>query len=415
MAVDETGRSWDRSDPRWEPYRLPLGQREGEMVWSEAFPTVVIAQGRPGSGKTTGYATPALATWPGPVLCVSARHDVADVARESRARRGTVWTFDPSGTSRGGDRFDLFGREVRDYERAQQVAAGMVRSMPGMGVENEGFWRTKAQQLLAPLLLAAHLQPPSDDTLRDLLRWVKAGDADCEARTTLSDRPEATEDLDQLWRMDDRVRTSVEATLDAVLAPYRLPGVGRSLGPGFDAEALLDGDNTVFACAPATSQREIAPVLGLVVDRVLRAATEKVARTGRPARLLVVVDEAGSVARLDDLSGHTTTANGTGIAILTCFHSPAQMRATYGADDTETIMDNSSAVVVLPGQSPSAAAFLDDYAGADITGLPLGTGIRRLRAIGRDKAVVLRSGMDPVLVDVLSPWRNRDLGWDLGI
>ena len=413
MAVDESGRTWDRDDERWDPYRLPLGRHEGAMVWSEAFPTVVIAHGRPGSGKTMGYATPALASWPGPVLCVSARYDVSHATRASRARRGRVWTFDPSGIREDGDRFDLFGREVHGYGPAQEVAADMVRSMPRMGVENEGFWRTKALQMLAPLLLAASLDHPSGTPLADLLRWVKTGTPEFELRMILDGAHQALEDLEMVWRMDERTRTSVEATLDAVLACYRLPGVARSLGAGFDADALLDGDNTVFACAPATSQREIAPVLGLVVNRVLRAATERVARTARPARLLVVVDEAGSVARLDDLSGHTTTANGTGIAILTCFHSPAQMRAAYGADDTETILDNSSAIAVLPGHSPSAAAFLDDCAGADITGLPLGAGIRRLRTIAKHEAVVLRSGADPLLVDVISPQRDPGLRWAL--
>lgn len=416
MAADQTPGSWDRRDERWDPYRLPLGRHDGAMVWTEAFPTVVIAQGRPGSGKTRGFAVPALASWPGPALCVSARYDVADLTRRSRERRGTVWTFDPSGVRPGSDRFDLFGHEVRDYGRAQQVASDMVRSAATTtGMENETFWRTKAQQLLAPLLLAAHLEPSSDEALRSVMRWVTTGDPTEELRWALAGHPEAVEALHLLWRADERLRTSVEATVDAALAPYRLPGVQRALGTGFDPDALLDGNNTVYACAPVAAQRETAPVLSLVVGRVLRAAADRAGATGEPARLLVVVDEAGSVARVDGLSGHTTTANGTGIALLTCFHSPAQMRETYGADATETILDNSSATVVLPGQSPSAAAFLDDYAGADVAGLPLGTGMRRLRTIADGHAVVLRAGLDPLLVDVLGPSRDADLGWDLGL
>ncbi len=83
---------------------------------------------------------------------------------------------------------------------------------------------------------------------------------------------------------------------------------------------------------------------------VLDAAFEKAAASGRPLDppLLVVLDEAASVAPLADLDRVVATAAGHGVQLVTVWQDLAQVESRYGVR-WATVVNNHRAKVVCSG------------------------------------------------------------------
>ena len=104
------------------------------------------------------------------------------------------------------------------------------------------------------------------------------------------------------------------------------------------------------AAAPAREQERLAPVFTAIVREVLDAAFERAAATGRPLDppLLVVLDEAASVAPLADLDRVVATAAGHGVQLVTVWQDLAQVESRYGGR-WATVVNNHRAKLVCSG------------------------------------------------------------------
>ena len=87
-----------------------------------------------------------------------------------------------------------------------------------------------------------------------------------------------------------------------------------------------------------------------MVREVLDAAFERAAATGRPLDppLLVVLDEAASVAPLGDLDRVVATAAGHGVQLVTIWQDLAQVESRYGGR-WATVVNNHRAKLVCWG------------------------------------------------------------------
>ena len=107
---------------------------------------------------------------------------------------------------------------------------------------------------------------------------------------------------------------------------------------------------SLYCCAPARDQERLAPVFTAIVREVLDAAFERAAATGRPLDppLLVVLDEAASVAPLADLDRVVATAAGHGVQLVTVWQDLAQVESRYGGR-WATVVNNHRAKLVCSG------------------------------------------------------------------
>ena len=160
-----------------------------------------------------------------------------------------------------------------------------------------------------------------------------------------------------LWNKDARLRDSVFATMENVLAGYADPKVvDTAEGCEIDLAAWLKGNHTIYVVATAHEQARLRPVLTVLVQQAIRAAYDTAASStdGRlPHPCLVLLDEAGNTAPLRDLPGYASTARSHGITLVSVWQDIAQVRAIY-RDRAQTVLNNHRAKLFGTGIADEA-------------------------------------------------------------
>jgi type IV secretion system protein VirD4 len=146
-----------------------------------------------------------------------------------------------------------------------------------------------------------------------------------------------------------------------VIEAFADPDVAACESPGFagpwpastatvDAGRLLDGDNTLYLCAPAHDQRRLRALFATLVAQVIAEAYRRamVHGKGLDPPLLVVLDEAANVAPLAELDVLASTAAGHGVQLVTVWQDLAQLNARYGPKGP-SVVNNHRAKVFLSG------------------------------------------------------------------
>jgi len=187
---------------------------------------------------------------------------------------------------------------------------------------------------------------------------------------------------------EPRTVDAVMTTIEAMLAPWALRQPLARLGD------LLEGDDTCYLVAPRDEQRRHESLMRGALNQVIAEQQRRV-DAGVARELLVVLDEAASVAPLEDLDQLAATGSGLRITLLTVFQDFSQIEGRF-AERAATIVNNHATRLVLGG--------LADHRGA--TYLPEafeGTSRPPLRRWPKGSAVLV-SGRDPVTHTRLVPW-----------
>jgi type IV secretion system protein VirD4 len=145
-----------------------------------------------------------------------------------------------------------------------------------------------------------------------------------------------------LWGKEKRLKGSVFATMENVLAGYADPGVAEAAsGTNLDIDEWLAGDNTIYVVATAHEQARLRPVLTVLVQQAIRAAYDRANRRGGTLEhpCLALLDEAGNIAPLRDLPGYASTARSHGITFVSIWQDLAQIKSIYG-ERAQTVLNN---------------------------------------------------------------------------
>jgi type IV secretion system protein VirD4 len=339
--------------------RLLLGCRRGtvlgshHMLSAEAGQSVAVI-GPTQSGKTASLAVPAILGWRGPVVAASVKTDLLRDTLAWRKSCGTVWCFDPAGsTGRPSDRWSPLGSSW-SWIGAKRSAADLTQVARSDGTSADGeFWYATAAKLIAPLLFAA---ARSHRDIADVVRWVDTQEI-TEVLDILEDvgEPEPLQAARATWQREERQRSSIYTTAETVLEPFTGIDYDRvDLGPNasseIDPDALLNGNNTLYICAPAHDQRRLRGLFTALVSQVLEVAFGRAARQSAPLSppLLLLLDEAANIAPLAELDALASTCAGHGIQLVTVWQDLSQLSARYGTR-AHTVINNHRAKVFLSG------------------------------------------------------------------
>ncbi len=159
-----------------------------------------------------------------------------------------------------------------------------------------------------------------------------------------------------LWGKDARLKGSVFATVENLLAPWAHPGVGHSAQESeVDLDVWTAGDNTIYVVAAPHEQATLRPVLSLLIQQAVRHAYDTANRSGGTLQqpCLVLLDEAGNVAALRDLPLYAATARSHGITLVSVWQDLAQIRHSY-RDRAETVLNNHRARLFASGINDTA-------------------------------------------------------------
>jgi type IV secretion system protein VirD4 len=369
-SLRRSGKKKEADDARWarprdlRPLRrragqkgcLTLGRVGGRLVAAEPRQSVVVV-GPTQTGKTTGFAIPAILGWRGPVVATSVKTDLLHetVAARSSLPGAKTWIYDPTRSTGLPAAGWTPLMECLTWQGAQRVADSLVRTArpARSGIEGAAFWYAAAAKILAPILLAAAC---SGGTMQQVVEWLDSQDPEpVNHALEANNEEEALNSYDAVSMWDERTRGSVYATAQTILLAYTDPGVlASAMTAELRGKYLLEGGtHTAYLCAPAHEQRRLQPLFATLVHEIVAHAYERSAQTGKPLDppLLLVLDECANIAPLRELAALAATGAGQGIQLVSVFQDMAQINAVYGPDRAPTIVSNHRAKVILSGVS----------------------------------------------------------------
>jgi len=139
---------------------------------------------------------------------------------------------------------------------------------------------------------------------------------------------------------EERQRSSVYATVESVLVASPSPAPSGPRVPAIDVVRLLEGNNTLYLCAPAHDQRRLRSLFSALTKQVLETASARRPDAGSPRpALLVVLDEAANITPLAELDSLAATCAGHGIQLVTVWQDLSQISARYGPR-APTVLNN---------------------------------------------------------------------------
>ena len=335
--------------------------------------TSVLVIGPTRSGKTAGLVIPNLFDWDGPAIATSTKSELVDLTAGQRQSMGPVHVYDPTGEI--GERFrsvtwsPLAGCD--DLDRAWMVASWLCASLQqggGRGDNDWSHWAESGKLLIAPLLYVAAI---TGRTIVDVRTWIHGFDI-ATPISMLEDMlldPGSLGDADPIRAMSmlasidqrpERERGTVFSTVMRIFNVFTERAVAESaLSSRFDPEEFLRRRGTLYLCTPRQTPERVASLfVGILMTVVTSAyARSETAPTGRQSPSLgLFLDELANVVPIDDLPGLASQGAGRGVMLMSIVQDLSQLRARYGTDKANTILNNHGCKVVLPGLSDPETA-----------------------------------------------------------
>ncbi len=404
-------------------HQVVLGRAGKKLVTTDNCASVIVF-GPTQAGKTSALTVPAALDWQGPALIVTAKSDIVSLTwREQAKAGGRMWLFDPMSSMAGAETTDddmgssrrassdgwsplhlieavprtrnepELGRRVQQWGRARRTAQWMVsaaRTSQAQGEMPEP-WFVAAEQMLAPMLLAAATEEVS---IGQVAAWVDRRDsAAVTSALELAGVAEALGAWEGARNHDPTTTAGTYQILALIMVPYGDPRVlNQARTPEINARELLDGGpNTLYLLSPPNHQQRLRPLMTTLVSEVLDSAMGQAA--GSPAGrlrapLLVIFDDAVGCAPLHLLDQLASVGAGLGIQVMTLFQDLAHVERVFGPERAVQLAGNHRAKVVLPGISDTATL---GYVNSLIKGNPLvgGNAIDRDEGEGRRDPLVL--------------------------
>lgn len=339
------------------------------------------------SGKTSSLVVPAMLRWRDALVVTSVKHDVVATTLAWRQSLGDVQVLEP-GRDEGLTWDPLEG--VTTLRHATRVARDLTIGSHDRG--DTEFWNALATKLVAALMTIAVARGTSIFDVasviegRDLRSWVDGADVS-----------PAHEIVGNFLEHDRRTLDTVLTTAETMLMPWRF------VQPLARVRSVVSSSNTLFLCSPRGEQRHYEPLfrgaLRMVLEEQQRAVDQGVSR-----RLLMVLDEAATVASLEELDQLAATVAGLNVTLVTVVQDFAQLVARWGSR-AATIVNNHTTRVVLGGLSdPSVGKYLPELTETkgDTPPVPL-----RLRP--RGTGVVVAPGRRVFEVRLRPWWKDRRL------
>ncbi len=264
------------------------------------------------SGKTSSLVVPSLLRWTGPAVVTSVKRDVVAATSRWREGLGAVQVLEPGRD--GGLTWDPL-EGVATMRHALRVARDLTSPSSGRG--DTEFWNSLAAKLVAALLMVA---VGTHRTIFDVARVVE----DREFESWTAPRVEGAEVIETFLTHEPKTLDGVLTTAETMLLPWRF------VQPLAGVRSVVHGANTLYLCAPRGELRHYESLFRGALRTVLEEQ-QGLFDEGRQSRLLLLLDEAATVAPLDDLDQLAATLSGLDVTLVTVAQDFAQLAARWGA------------------------------------------------------------------------------------
>jgi type IV secretion system protein VirD4 len=405
--------------------------------------TSVLVIGPTRSGKTSGLVIPNLFDWNGPAIATSTKSELVELTAGHRQTLGPVYIYDPTGETGASFRTVTWSpiTGCDDLDRAWTVASWLCASLQqggGRGDNDWAHWAESGKLLIAPLLYVAAV---SGRTIVDVRTWVHGFDIATPlalleellldpATVGDADPIRAISMLASVDQRPERERGTVFSTVMRVFSALTERAVAESaMTSRFDPEEFLHSRGTLYLCTPRQSPERIASLFVGILMTVVTAAyamADAFPERRHTACLGLFLDELANVVPIEDLPALASQGAGRGVTLLSIVQDLSQLRARYGNNRANTILNNHGCKIILPGISdPETADVLAKLIGRAEYGeqqVSLGADGRvsrtystrhdaiatpdSLRQLRSGSAIVIHRDSPPALVDLPYWFRN---------
>ena len=312
--------------------------------------------GPPQSGKTRVLSRIGAAAGDGALILSSSKPDIYKLTSGIRAQSGPVYVFNPMciGGIPSNVRWNPL-EHCADPAVAIRVADSFAYASSTSGAEDAQFWQGKASDGLRGFFSAAALR---NSDMRRVAAWV-GGQQITDAIDTL--RANGYDDWASVLANDligEAAKTSstikmvmgraMSWLLNPELAAAVLPGPGQQ----FDVDRfILDGGTLYLLARTDTDDNVLAPLFAALVSEIHERALQLASRMpgGKlQPNMTMVLDEVCRIAPvpLDSWLADSASQN---VVIWSGFQSISQLRARWGADGAQKVLDCSTVKVITPG------------------------------------------------------------------
>ncbi|HEX4805181.1 MAG TPA: type IV secretory system conjugative DNA transfer family protein [Conexibacter sp.] len=324
-----------------------LGDCFGRELYSAAGQHALVV-GASGSGKSLRAAIRAALEHLGATVVVSTKLDMFEPVALARQFTGRgMRIFAPTlklDDERAVNWSPLSGCKV--WEFALHMGRWIYDANPNLGKRDGGgefYDREAIEVLLPPLLHAAAL---AGLRMADVYRWV-LGDGvlslDPAAEILQAHGAlDALEVLRGVQAMPDRQRSFTLSAARQLINAYQYRSVCASDADGFDVEAFIRSDETLYICVEDSRADMLAPIIGGLLGAILRACETRAAGVKDTRTLPItklILDEAAHLTPLRRLPAYLAMSRSWGIRMMVIVQSIGQLRERYH-EETHAITSN---------------------------------------------------------------------------
>lgn len=361
------------AEMQWQPGGILLGTCNGERIgYMDDRPMVTVASAR--SGKSSTVILPTLYTYPGSMLILDPKGELAREAAQFRAERlgSRVHVIDPFDCSGDGtlslrasfnplEEIDASSEEA--VGDADMIGQSLVLSDGGSRGGDGSYWTQSAQYLLRGLILWALRQGPSERnlaTVREMmtLRYQPLLDVGAEVQ---EQRREAGERFDlnaflqeqvfavmmnepdafdgamaavgsSFIRKETRERSGVLGTLETETRLLDAPQLRRIMRrSSFRMAELAERPTTIFLCLPVKQMQSHFRWLRLTVQLALNAMERHGHRHGRwqGPPVLFLLEEMATLGYMASLEKGAAYYPGFGVKLWCVLQDISQLKQHY--------------------------------------------------------------------------------------
>src|SRR5664280_978463 len=421
------------TDQRYAPVAAEVGPGlalgrdvvSGQVIrqsWEDV--TAVIAGAR--TGKTTSQVAPAILAAPGAVYTCSNKRDVVDLTAAARGKNADVWIFDPQGIADGHPTWwwnplDMAG----DLAGARTLAGLFAAASRPPGAQRDAYFDPEGEELLAILLLAAAL---GNQPITSVYQWLSTGQNEgIVERLEQAGHQLAAQALVDFINQPDKQRAGVYGTARKNVSFLADPNLGpwitdRKDGRRrFSADAFAGSVDTLYSLSKE-GPGSAGPLTAALTAAVVLSAERKAAGAvgGRlEAPMVCPLDEVANVCRWRDLPDLYSRYGSRGIILMSFLQSWAQGVDVWGEQGMRKLWG--AANIRLYGSGSNEQQFLSDISSVcgqmDTRHLTTSYNggrqghsrsyatrrepifdVATLAALPRGRAVLMASGIDPVLI-----------------
>lgn len=306
------------------------------------------------TGKTTSQAAPTVVEAPGCVVATSNKRDLSDMTRDLRAKKGTVWVFDPQGVA--DEKPSWWWNPlsyVTDAERAAEMAENFALGSRSPGSRGgDAHFDAAGKDLLSALLLAAAV---GNQPIAKVHFWLTRSTDETPA--TLLDEHGWKQESDSVMSVitqHEKYRGSVYSTALEMARCLKNRSIARWVNPDgpYDTRPQLDlqdfvtGTNTLYALSKEGAGTAGPLVTSLTVATVTAAEQYAVKHRGgrMPTPMVCVLDEAANVCRWANLPDLYSHYGSRGIVLSTFLQSWSQGVDVWGESGMKKLFSTANIV-----------------------------------------------------------------------